>query len=135
MDLMKYAPLASLIEEKSDIIRLQYIQQLCIHMVTQTDTLTDEQRKLIRECTTAKLVKLCTILRESPWELAFREVTQPLAHMVESQYYKACQRYGVVVPRHVEFGMRIYYSCVREMTEEGHTCFSWTTESRKRLVC
>lgn len=131
--LSKYSELMEMMERKSDVIRLQYIQLLCVFFVKKKGNLSEEQREKIRECCTEKLKQLCALLKERPWELAFRETSEPLEPLVDSQYEKACVQFKLTVPRHIVLSMRIYYACLEEMHKENHTCFGWATEAKKTL--
>jgi hypothetical protein len=131
--LEKYKVLVELMHKKSDAFRLQYIQLLCVFFIKKKGTLSEEQREKIRGCDTQQLVSFCAILKERPWELAFRETASPLDPLVMSQYELACRKFNINVPRHIVLSMRLYYACLERMREENHTCFQWTTEARKTL--
>jgi AAA domain len=131
--LSKYPELMEMMEQKSDVIRLQYIQLLCVFFVKKKGNLSEEQREKIRECSSEKLKQLCALLKERPWELAFRETSEPLEPLVASQYERACVQFKLTVPRHIVLSMRIYYACLEEMHKENHTCFGWANEAKKTL--
>lgn len=132
-DITQHDHLVDLMQKKSDIYRLQYIQPLCIYFIKKKGTLSEEQREKIRKCKTEKLQAFCTLLKERPWELAFRETADPLEPLIMSQYERACRQFNINVPRHIVLSMKLYYACLEEMRENNHTCFQWVAEARKTL--
>lgn len=125
--------LKPLVESRSDLFRLQYIQLLCLYFVGKSNKLAEEQREKIREFDTLELINRCKMLKERPWECAFRESSDPLDPLIQSQYERACSVFSVDVPRHIKLSMRLYYSCMQQMHKENHTCFEWFAEAKKTL--
>lgn len=123
----------ALLMERSDVLRLQYIQPLCLYFVKEKGTLSEEQRDKIRSLTTEQLQVFVHRLKTQPWLLAFRETADPLDPLVKAQYERACVAFKVDVPRHVQLSMQVYYLCMKQMVDDGHTCFQWTKEARKCL--
>lgn len=132
-ELSTHVEFNELIERKSDLVRLQYIQLLGVFFVKKKGNLSEEQRENIRGCKTSRLRELCALLKTAPWELAFRQTCDPLEHLVLLQYERACETFKIKIPRHIVVSMRLYYACLEEMQTENHTCFSWVTEARKTI--
>jgi len=133
-ELMKVERLAPLIENASDLLRLQYIQPLSLFFVDKKDKLGEEQREHIRKLSSEKLKKLTNSLQTTPWELAFREKTLPMDALVRKQYERACVNFKVIVPRHVSIAMRIYYTCYEQMIDQRDTFFTWDPRKQMSII-
>lgn len=131
--LVSHTEFYTLLEQHSDVLRLQYIQPLCLAFVKEKGTMSEEQRGKIRDAKTVQLREWLEMLKTTPWELAFRETCDPLDPLIRREYERACVEYKVSVPRHVQLSMQVYYQCMGEMQRDNNTCFQWTREARKCL--
>lgn len=118
---------------KSDICRLDNIQFLSFFFVNKYGKLAGEQREKIRKLTTENLEKKAQMLKERPWECAFREYSDPLKPLLREQFRNVCNYLNLKVPRYIELSLELYYSCMKQMEDSKHTCFEWLTEARTSL--